>query len=331
MLYSLILALSLVLFAANVQAQSLLDALKAANASGFAQYVQDTPGYLAALSAPGVQTIFAPTDEALAAFTSNTTVANSLRRRQGVNMQAEYQSSSQGASAAQLALPPGLALPMNLPSSENKKQVTVSQPKSSSSNTTSKKLKSRQQVASPVILFSGLGRNVTIVKEDTPFSGGLIQTVDGQTNLTGFSTGLQTANLTSMLNSPVGMTIFSITNEGYQTGAGNITSPTALSGLLSNHIVPNFLGYLPLLTNGLVLRTQAGTTLTVSVRNGQTYINNALIVSPNLITANGVSHVLNQILVPDPIPFTGAGISLYPSTQSLIAAGILSLLVLSAV
>ena len=116
-----------------------------------------------------------------------------------------------------------------------------------------------------------------------------------QTNLTSFSAGLQTANLTSMLNNPAGMTVFSTTNEAYQTGAGNITSSTALSGLLSNHIVPNFLGYLPLLTDGLVLTTQAGTTLTVSIKNGQIYINNALIVSPNLITSNGVSHVLNQV------------------------------------
>ena len=179
MLYSLVLTFALALSLAAAQAQSLLDALKAANASGFAQYVQNNPGYLAALSAPGVQTIFAPTDQALAAFLSNTTLTNHLRRRQNVNMQAEYQTSSEAASAAQLALPQGIPLPMNLPGPGNKKQVTVSQPKSSSSNTTSKKIRRRQQVASPVILFSGLGNNVTIVKEDTPFSGGLIQTVDG--------------------------------------------------------------------------------------------------------------------------------------------------------
>ena len=91
------------------------------------------------------------------------------------------------------------------------------------------------------------------------------------------------------------MTVFSTTNEAFQAGTRNATSSNQLSGLLSNHIIPNFQGYLPLLTNGLVLTTQAGTTVTVSIRNGNYYLNNARIVGSNLITSNGVSHVLDAV------------------------------------
>ena len=116
-----------------------------------------------------------------------------------------------------------------------------------------------------------------------------------QTNLTSFSNGLQTANLSSVLDAQVGMTVFSTTNEAFQAGTRNVTGSSQLSGILSNHIIPNFQGYLPSLANGLVLTTQAGTTVTVSIRNGDYYLNNARIVGSNLITSNRVSHVLDAV------------------------------------
>jgi hypothetical protein len=59
--------------------------------------------------------------------------------------------------------------------------------------------------------------------------------------------------------------------------------------------VPNFAGYLPLLKNGALLTTQAGTNVTVSVRGNDFYINDARIISANIIIANGVAHVLDQV------------------------------------
>ena len=64
------------------------------------------------------------------------------------------------------------------------------------------------------------------------------------------------------------------------------------------HIVPNFVGYLPALTNGLKLLTQAGTIITVTVEGNDFYLNNAKIIAPNLILENGVAHVLDQVCSP---------------------------------
>jgi uncharacterized surface protein with fasciclin (FAS1) repeats len=98
-----------------------------------------------------------------------------------------------------------------------------------------------------------------------------------------------------MIDNPAGVTVFSTTNEAFQAGISNTTNPTALSGILSNHIIPNFLGYTPVLTNGAVLTTQAGTNVTVTIRNGVYFINNARVVASNQITTNGVAHVLDSV------------------------------------
>ena len=64
---------------------------------------------------------------------------------------------------------------------------------------------------------------------------------------------------------------------------------------MDGHIIPNFVGYLPSLTNGLKLVTQAGTTVTVTVKGDDFYLNNAKIIASNLILENGVGHVLDQV------------------------------------
>lgn len=63
------------------------------------------------------------------------------------------------------------------------------------------------------------------------------------------------------------------------------------------HIIPNFAGYLPYLTDGLQLLTQAGTTVTVRIVGRNFYINNARIIASNLILENGVAHVLDQVRI----------------------------------
>lgn len=71
---------------------------------------------------------------------------------------------------------------------------------------------------------------------------------------------------------------------------------TEVACILQGHVVPNFAGYLPSLVNGSTLTTLAGTNLTVTIQGDDYYIDDALIVSSNLITENGVSHVINQVL-----------------------------------
>lgn len=92
------------------------------------------------------------------------------------------------------------------------------------------------------------------------------------------------------------MTIFIPTNEAIQRLSGNITkNASALTTLLANHVITGFAGYLPYLVDGASYSTTLGTNISVSVKNGEYFIDGARIVNPNLIITNGVAHVIDQV------------------------------------
>lgn len=114
------------------------------------------------------------------------------------------------------------------------------------------------------------------------------------------------------------------------------------------HIVADFLGYLPALTNGATFTTQGGTNITVKIIGGNYYINNAKIIDSNLLVDNGVCHVVDsvrsipsrspvlcfaiyganirvitQVIVPTvvpPVPFTGAASTSLKRSATMLAA-----------
>jgi len=135
------------------------------------------------------------------------------------------------------------------------------------------------------------------------------------------------------------VTIFTPSDAAFAAaGTSTNVSTPELQKLLLNHIVPGFAGYLPLLKDGDTYTTLAGNKLTVTIKNGQYFVNGVQITSANTITDNGVAHVINgvsqlqllllrghntyhyfeQVLTPTPPPFTGAGWTLKP-TWSLAA------------
>lgn len=59
------------------------------------------------------------------------------------------------------------------------------------------------------------------------------------------------------------------------------------------HIVPNFDGYSTLLQNGMSLKTLQGTNITITIQDGETYVNAAQIIATNYMVANGVVHVID--------------------------------------
>lgn len=96
--------------------------------------------------------------------------------------------------------------------------------------------------------------------------------------------------------------MFLPSNEAFAAAANGTTST---SKLISNHVVSGFVGYLPTLTDGLNLTTEAGDILTVSILDDIWYINNAKITQANLVLENGVAHVIDQVrCFPLPPPCT---------------------------
>lgn len=84
-------------------------------------------------------------------------------------------------------------------------------------------------------------------------------------------------------------------NEAFSASSNGTTPPAKLLG---NHVVPGFVGYLPDLTEGAVLKTQAGESLVISVVDGEYFVNDAKITTANLILENGVAHVIDKVSEP---------------------------------
>ncbi|KAH0558613.1 hypothetical protein GP486_004735 [Trichoglossum hirsutum] len=297
MLHPFLLAFLLAVFSAATQAVSLFDGLRNANATKFAQWIESDAALVAIFTAPGIRTVFAPSDDVAEDF--NKTGHRLLRMRDTsmIERGASIQCSESSCNSSTLGTPPGSVL-------GTKDGNDISSHASNEPNP----LRSRHLSTHPIRIFSGLGNSVSVVKGDTPFDGGLIQTIDGFftipqsfsstfriKNLTNFNAGIQTAGLSSTVDDPAGLTVFATTNDVFQAGTGNSTSPTQLAGVLSNHIVPGFRGYRPLLVDGATLTTKAGTNLTVHIRNGEYFINEARIIASDLITTNGVAHVLDKV------------------------------------
>ncbi|KAJ8121599.1 hypothetical protein ONZ43_g1989 [Nemania bipapillata] len=130
--------------------------------------------------------------------------------------------------------------------------------------------------------------------------------------------------MTNTLDSMNSVTVFFPSNAAFS--ATNTTASTP--ELLSNHVVSGTVSYLPDLTDGTVLKTQRGETLAISIRSGIYYVNGARITQANLILSNGVGHVIDKVLVPQ--PYTPPVIaSASTKTAKLVAAiGTSGLLVL---
>jgi len=75
---------------------------------------------------------------------------------------------------------------------------------------------------------------------------------------------------------------------------------------LQQHIIPNFIAYTPSLEGVQTLTTAANTTLKVTLRNGQYFINESPIVKSNVICNNGVVHTLGSVRISSlfSIPFS---------------------------
>jgi hypothetical protein len=167
MLLSLWLAFFSVTFAV-VQAVSLFEGLHNANAIKFAQWIQSDPDLTAIFTNTSVKTIFAPIDNAFENG-NKTYFRRSLLHRQTSRMEALQQCSDTETDLAAMGVPHGDIVPTKIPADGGRNQPVVAH---------------KMTGTTGIQLFSGLGNNVTVLKGDTVYDGGRIQTIDGYSKLT---------------------------------------------------------------------------------------------------------------------------------------------------
>jgi len=172
------------------------------------------------------------------------------------------------------------------------------------------------RVHNNVTFYSGLLQNSSVVEANINFTGGVIHVIDRVLTLPqNVSTTLVAAgltslygalNATSLLSTVDGLqdvTIFAPNNTAFQRIGSALANASVaeLRSILTYHVVN---GSAPLystdLTNGTSYQTLAGGNVTIHAgANGTLFVNGAKVVTPNVLIAGGVVHVIDNVLNPN--------------------------------
>jgi uncharacterized surface protein with fasciclin (FAS1) repeats len=97
-------------------------------------------------------------------------------------------------------------------------------------------------------------------------------------------------------NGLAGITCLTPTNHAFEeAGSPDITAPeTGLNSILDAHTIDGAV-YTTGLQSGQILQSQANATIVVTIIDGTVYFNNAKVLRANVVTNNGVAHVLDSV------------------------------------
>lgn len=167
----------------GVYAVTVFEGLQAANASLFAQWIQQNPGSAALYNSSQVQTVFAPNDDAFRAYNQSGSLSQLRRllaRAVVPSVQASIQTAQQRLNLEDIQGSGGTTINTNAQSaSASRQQVVIANPVTTGTSTSQRKRQASNSTTSAVSLLSGLGNNVSIVQADTAYDGGVIHTLDG--------------------------------------------------------------------------------------------------------------------------------------------------------
>ncbi|KAM0506082.1 hypothetical protein D7B24_003290 [Verticillium nonalfalfae] len=171
------------------------------------------------------------------------------------------------------------------------------------------------QPGGEVVLTSGAGTHVTVVKADVPFDGGLVQIIeslmvtprrlegsirDSYTDLTGFLGALYRAELVDEFAETANSTILAPHNAAWQRfGAGfESMGREELRRVLRYHLVPGRVLRAADLEDGTRLATgdDKGTEVRVTRFINDIYVDTGRIIQTDLLIANGIIQVVDAVL-----------------------------------
>ncbi|KAK2755582.1 hypothetical protein FQN54_006522 [Arachnomyces sp. PD_36] len=178
-----------------------------------------------------------------------------------------------------------------------------------------------------VKFISGLLADSTVTTPDIEFNGGVIHIVDEvltlpqivsatalATNMTTFVKGMEVAGSTVRIDSTEDVTVFIPTNDAFSSIGSALENATTMKRQLelmarqgSNEQIANIVNYHAV--EGTVLYssdlknesmpTMAGKDVTITVVDGVAYVNSARVVGTDVLTNNGVIHIIDNVLNPD--------------------------------
>jgi len=149
-------------------------------------------------------------------------------------------------------------------------------------------------------------------KEDGVMVGGammvpsknIVENAVGSSDHTTLVAAVKAAGLAETLSGPGPFTVFAPTNEAFaklpKGAVEGLLKPEKkadLTKVLTYHVVPGALKASDL-KNGQKLKTVQGTELTVTEKDGVWMINGAKVTIADVISSNGVTHVIDSVLMP---------------------------------
>ena len=271
--------------------------------SNLTAYLQLYPNILSELSSMSNITVLAPSNQAfMAALNSSTGMAFSTNMTDSITalfsyhvLQGTYSNFSNMPEFLTTALMPGMYA-----------NVTGGQAVEA--------IASSDMPNATTTFFSGLLQNSTVVTNGTAnFTGGVVHIIDNflslptnitdtavELNLASAVGALNIANLADAVDTMMDVTCFIPTNAAFQAVGGNLatSTPQELARILEYHVVNGTVGYSSMLSNGTMLTTMNGIAVTITKQDGDIFVNSAKVLTPNVLVANGVVHVIDGVLNP---------------------------------
>ncbi|KAK2033827.1 fasciclin domain-containing protein [Colletotrichum zoysiae] len=193
-----------------------------------------------------------------------------------------------------------------------------------------------KQPGDVIVFTSSKGTRTTQVKGDIRFAGGLIHVVDNLLipparlenstetfGLSAFLGALYTAKLLPSLSEKRNVTIFAPRNDAFQRVAGYLKDldEDAVRNLLDYHVVEGRVVPSSGLTNGSSLYTLTDQSLNVIRSGNNLFLNSAQIVQPDILLANGIMHIVDNVLNPNkasavPNPTAISQAPVYPESSA---------------
>lgn len=214
-----------------------------------------------------------------------------------------------------------------------------------------------KQGDSELVIVSGTGTRSRAEQKDIYFAGGVMHVIDSPVlppqpliqaavpfNLTSFlGAGYQNRSLAQYITQARDVTIFVPNNVAFEKVGSTVTSIDArsLTDLLDYHIIVGEGGpfYTSSFSNNTIYKTLQGGNVTIRQASNSNFVNSARMLQTDLLIANGVMHVIDNVLnpngtgaVPDPAvgpqapALTGSSVadtpftSIIPSLTSTISS-----------
>ncbi|KAI9693494.1 MAG: hypothetical protein M1820_009230 [Bogoriella megaspora] len=165
-----------------------------------------------------------------------------------------------------------------------------------------------------VTFISGGKATSNVTQADITFDGGIIHIINAvltvpanitttalAANLTSLANALIQVDLLDTVNSLPDATVFAPTNAAFDAISSTIAglSDEQLASILEYHVVGGAVAYSTLLTNGETVPTlDNAQNVTITLGNGTVQVNQANVVIPDVLVANGVVHVIDAVLIP---------------------------------